>query len=303
VPFLRRTIPERRPFTNGFTLPDAPQTRTILPMTDPQVLITGAAGGLGAATTRHLVANGWTVFAADLNPPSPAPGESDRVIPVAMDVTSPDSIARAVATLSEQTTALNGIVHLAGVLEVGSLLEMDEPALRRVFDINFFGCVAVDRAFFPFLKKGRGRIVHVGSETGAQSGAPFNAAYAATKHALDCYSDALRRELRLLDIKVIRLRPGAFRTDMVTSIEKRFDAVQKDSALFRPFLSRMGRLAAAEVHGMGDPVILAKAVRRALCDQNPRPVRWVQADIRRRLLDLLPVVLADRIYANILLQK
>jgi 2-keto-3-deoxy-L-fuconate dehydrogenase len=81
------------------------------------VLVTGAGRGLGAATTTRLVADGWRVFAADLEPPAAAAG----VVPLRMDVTDQGSVDEAVAAVQGQAGALGGVVHFAGLLRVGSL--------------------------------------------------------------------------------------------------------------------------------------------------------------------------------------
>lgn len=77
------------------------------------------------------------------------------------------------------------------------------------------------------LSSRKGRIVNISSETGWMSGGPFNGAYASSKHAIEAYSDSLRRELALLDMPVIKIQAGPFKTDMVKSIESNFILASK----------------------------------------------------------------------------
>jgi NAD(P)-dependent dehydrogenase (short-subunit alcohol dehydrogenase family) len=79
------------------------------------------------------------------------------------------------------------------------MVEMDEAVMKRVLDVNVMGTFRVNKAFFPLIKARRGRILNISSETGWQSGGPFDGAYASSKHCIEAYSDSLRRELALLD--------------------------------------------------------------------------------------------------------
>ena len=188
-------------------------------MTKKTALITGAGGGLGHATVERLVAKGWKVFAADLSTDLLRSSMHDPdVVPVVIDVTSPESIESAYEAVASQTGRLDGIVNFAGVMGVGSLTDIPEERLARILDINVMGTYRVNKRFFPLVEAAKGRIVNLSSETGWQTAAPFNGPYAMSKHAIEAYSAALRRELALLDVKVITIQPGAYRTEMVAGI-------------------------------------------------------------------------------------
>jgi NAD(P)-dependent dehydrogenase (short-subunit alcohol dehydrogenase family) len=253
------------------------------------VLITGAAGGLGAATTRLLVDAGWRVFAADLVPPPAGPG----IVPVQLDVTDDASVARALAEVGAASSGLAGVVTFAGILRVGSLLDFDADALGRVLDVNVLGTHRVVRASVPLLVRGRGRVVLISSETGVQSGAPFNGPYGMSKHAVEAYGDSLRRELMVLRIPVIKVQPGPFRTDMVASVVSLYeDAAARSehfSTLLRALLVRLP-VEQAKAH---DPSVLAEVVQTALTSRSWRAAYLVRADRQRMLLDRLPPRAAD----------
>ena len=175
------------------------------------VLVTGAAGGLGSATVRRLAAAGWDVFAADLDAPALHQLASERVVPLVVDVTDEASVDAMAAHVSERTGRLDAVVNFAGVLGIGPLVEIDPSYFRRVLDVNVVGGFLVNRALFPLLVAAKGRVVLMSSETGWQTAMPFNGPYAMSKHAVEAYGDALRREVAMLDVDVVKIRPARSR--------------------------------------------------------------------------------------------
>jgi NAD(P)-dependent dehydrogenase (short-subunit alcohol dehydrogenase family) len=258
----------------------------------PVALITGAAGGLGRATVEYLVARGWSVVAADL--PSARLddlGTRPFVRAVAMDVTDRGSVEAGVADLER----LDAVVTFAGVLRVGSVAEIDEPDLRLVVDVNLLGTIRVVRACFDRLVDSGGRVVVISSETGWQTAAPFNGAYALSKHAVEAYADALRREAALVGVSVVKVQPGPFRTEMVGGIATAFERAAAASTHFGDLLPTVGALAARENEDAADPAILAAAVHRALTARRPRIAYSVRPDRARSSLEWLPTRAADRL--------
>lgn len=258
-------------------------------------VVTGAGGGLGAATARLLAQRGWSVLAADL--PSDdldRVGSRERIEAVALDVTDDDSLAALVERVGGPGRgSLDAVANFAGILEIGSMAEMPEPVLRRLMDVNLFGTYRVNQALFPQLVESRGRIVNISSETGWQSGGPFNGAYAMSKHAIEAYSDSLRREAALLGVKVIKVQPGPFRTAMVDSIERRFVAAASDSGYFGAELRRTGELASGEQDKAHPPVELAEVVHKSLTVSRPKAAYSVHPAPSRVALERVPTRLAD----------
>ena len=265
------------------------------------VVITGGAGGLGRATSERLASNGWTVYAGDL--PSDAldsVGEVDNIESVVLDVTDAASVAAAVEQVAAKTDALGGVVNFAGINTIGSLIEIDEAALALLMDINVMGTYRVNKAFFPMIQKGKGRIVNISSETGYQAGAPFNGPYAMSKHAIEAYSDSLRRELMFLDVPVIKVQPGPFKTAMVESIERNFDAAIVNSEYFAAILERVKDLAKNEQDHAHDPDVLAEVIEDALTTSRPKSAYSVRPDKRRLFLDYLPASISDPILKRVM---
>lgn len=265
-------------------------------------LITGATGGLGLTTSKLLADNGWTVYAADYN--SKALENMQKysgIVPVFMDVSKRSSVENVFSEYSKKHKHLDAIINFAGILRVGSISEMDESELEHLFNINVMGTFRVNQIFIPLLKSNRkGRIINISSETGWQSGAPFNGAYAMSKHAIEAYSDSLRRELMFLDIPVIKIQPGPFKTDMVKSIEMLFSKAIDATVDFKIPLSKTKHLALKEQVKAHSPTIIAQTVLTALNSRNPKASYSVKADFSRTFLEYLPVSWADWLLKKVL---
>ena len=120
------------------------------------ILVTGASGGLGRAVVDLFAQRGWTVFAADLVPPPP----SGTIVGLAIDVTSTDSVAAALAVVEQHVPdGLDAVVTFAGIMHVGALVEMDEDDLRRLLDVNVLGTFRTVKAAVPLIHRKRGRVI------------------------------------------------------------------------------------------------------------------------------------------------
>lgn len=195
------------------------------------VLVTGGNRGIGRALAAEAVARGARkVYAAARDPRTVT---APDVHAVALDVTDPGSVRRA----AEQTGDVTVLINNAGIYVGASLLTGDLDEVRREFETNFYGPIAVTRAFVPqLLANGGGRIVNVHS---ALSWVAFGQSYSATKAALWSASDALRLELAPQGIGVTGLHVGYVDTDMAAAVDapkispgavaaQVFDAVEQD---------------------------------------------------------------------------
>ena len=254
------------------------------------IVITGAGGGLGGTTALLFADRGWHVYAADLRPPAAREG----ITPVQLDVTDAASVARLADLVdAEQPDGLHAVVNFAGVMLVGAMVEVDEAELRRILDINVLGTYRVNRALFESVLRAPGRIVNISSEVGTQRALMLNGPYAMSKHAVEAYSDALRRELMFVGVPVIKIQPGPFRTDMVGGIPAAFARAQQASTHFATLVRRVGAAAAKEEARAHDPKLLAETVWTAVTTARPRSAYAVGTDRRRALLDRLPTGAAD----------
>lgn len=256
----------------------------------PVVVITGAGGGLGAATTALYASRGWQVVAVDLKRPSGGEG----ITPVAADVTDSASLETLAERVRTEHGRLDLVVTFAGILGIGPLAESDPEKVQRVLDVNVMGTVRTVHALWDLLRESRGRVVLISSETGPQHGMPMNGAYAMSKHAIEAYGDALRRELMFLGLDVVLVQPGPFRTGMTASIRRRFQESTLPGSPFAAMAGVMGEMAAGEDDKATDPSVLAEAVWTAGTTARPRHRYAVRWDLARRLLDHLPVPLVDK---------
>src|SRR5512135_480609 len=184
--------------------------------TDGSVVITGASTGIGRACALHMDALGWRVFAGirkDSDAASLRSDASARLVPVYLDVTDARSITAAVDAVSNLVGAsgLSGLVNNAGIPYGGPVEYLALDRVRHLYEVNFFGVIAVTQAFLPLVRRARGRIVNM-SSVGGMVSAPFVSPYASSKFALEALSDSLRMELHPWHIEVSSIQPGAIDT-------------------------------------------------------------------------------------------
>ena len=191
------------------------------------VLITGAYGGMGKATADILKKQGYKVFALDIK----VGEEQENIIPVPCDITCISSIEQAFEMVKSHTDTLDAIVHFAGIYNLSSLIEMQNQAFERIFDINVRGAFLINKIFFPLMKKGS-KILLTTSELAPLAPLPFTGIYAVTKSALDKYAYSLKMELQLLDIQVSVLRAGAVQTDMLGVSTSALDTFCENTKLY-----------------------------------------------------------------------
>jgi NAD(P)-dependent dehydrogenase (short-subunit alcohol dehydrogenase family) len=266
-----------------------------------QALLIGALGGLGSATTKLLSKNGWHVFASDIKEEIfDHFKETAYITPLVMDITNAESIQKAYQQISDRTIGLDAVIHVAGILKIGSLAELPVSELEKALEINLLGVYRVNQQFFPLLLQQKGRVIILSSEVARQTAAPFNGIYSISKYALEAYSDALRRELAFVGIKVVKIQPGPFKTDMTRRAEQLFIDAQKDSVYFKKQLSKGVSYLPRVYKNAHDPVHVARMIMKALESSNPRTSYLLKADASRMLLDFLPVKWADKIIKRVL---
>jgi NAD(P)-dependent dehydrogenase (short-subunit alcohol dehydrogenase family) len=266
------------------------------------VLVTGATSGIGLVTSRQLVAAGFRVLGGAFPTEDTAALREAGGTPVTLDVTDDASVRRARDQASEALAGapLWGLVNNAGIVGAGPIEYVDLTELRRVFEVNVFGLVAVTQAFLPQLRESRGRIVNM-SSLSALLAVPFLSPYNASKAAVEAISDSLRREVEHFGVEVVIVEPGVTRTPLW----RHADAID-----LGPFRSTPYAAALEKVHGTAvrkggkgqPPENVARAIVQALTDPKPptriRVQRKLKAKIRYSLLPLLPDRLIDRLVAD-----
>jgi NAD(P)-dependent dehydrogenase (short-subunit alcohol dehydrogenase family) len=182
----------------------------------PVWLITGCSTGLGQALAELVVKRGWRaiVTARDAGRVKEIiKGAEDRCLALALDVTKPEQIAAAVAAAKEKFGRVDVLVNNAGYGYQSTVEEGEESEIRAQFDTNVFGLFDMTRAVLPLMRARKsGHIINITSVAG-MIGFPGSGYYAASKHAIEGWSDALRAEVGPLGIGVTCVEPGPFRTD------------------------------------------------------------------------------------------
>jgi NAD(P)-dependent dehydrogenase (short-subunit alcohol dehydrogenase family) len=276
-------------------------------MAEPSsVLITGASTGIGRACSLWMDSLGWRVFAGVRQPADASTLSSEgsgRIQPIFLDVTDQSTITAAAAEI-EATVGkggLQGLVNNAGIA-VGGLLEfLPMEQLRRQLDVNVVGQVAVTQALIPCLRRGGGRIVNMSSIAGF-SASPVSGPYAASKHALEALSDALRLELRPWKIHVALIEPGKIQTPIWQKSLADVQAMLADyppqaQELYGPLIE-MGVTRVSKTKGIPAEKV-AEAVAHALISDKPKIRYIVGKDAHIRLwLERLPDWIRDFIIAS-----
>ena len=247
------------------------------------ILVTGAYGGMGLATSRALRDAGWRVFALDKSVGEP----EENIIPIEVDVSSEESVRTAFDKVRSYTDSLCAIVHFAGIYMLDSLVEMDAASFRRIFDVNIYGVFLINKIFLPLLSKGS-RIVITTSELAPLDPLPFTGIYAVTKGALDKYAYSLRMELQLLEISVSVLRAGAANTSMLSASTAYLDRFCEKTELYSCNADRFKKIVGKVEARCVSPQKVAKKTIKILGKRNLRFAYSINRNPLLLLLNALP---------------
>ncbi|CAM4520848.1 MAG: SDR family oxidoreductase [Paenibacillus macerans] len=186
----------------------------------PVALVTGTSSGFGLLTVLTLARRGYRVVAAmrdlerrhELEQRAAREGTAERIRCVRLDVTEHASIGPAVDEIVRRYGRLDMLVNNAGMAVGGFVEEVPMEDWRRQMETNLFGVIAVTRAVLPVMRaQRRGLVVNVSSVSGL-AGFPGYAPYAASKFAIEGFSESLRHEIRPFGVRVVLVEPGAYRT-------------------------------------------------------------------------------------------
>ncbi|GAQ58242.1 oxidoreductase [Streptomyces acidiscabies] len=254
----------------------------------PVALVTGASSGIGEATALALVEAGFEVIGTSRNTAKVAP--RDGVTFLDLDVSSDDSVATLVRQVIDRFGRIDVLVNNAGIGSSGATEESSLAQHRHVLDVNVLGVVRMTKAVLPHMRaQGRGRIVNLSSIYGFVP-QPFMAAYIASKHAVEGYSESVDHEVREHGVRVLLVEPGG------TSTAFEGNLVQPDTPL--PVYAEQRRtvdeVIAGAVTGGDAPAVVARAVVAAATARRPR-LRTTAGPLARRL-SLLRRVAPARVF-------
>ena len=258
------------------------------------VVITGASTGIGFASAKLLIDKGFRVFGSVRKQ-----ADAERLkgefganfTPLIFDVTDEPAV---LAAAREVRVALNGeklagLVNNAGIAVTGPVLGLSVDDYRRQMDVNVIGPIIATQAFAPLLgadaslKGAPGRIVMISSVAG-KNGNPLSSAYVASKHAIEGFSESLRREMMLFGIDVIIIGPGPVKTPIWGKGQESFDISRYQNSPYLPALQKVSAFMQHLDAIALPPERIAQLVFDALTLPNPKVRYHIAPDKIRYLL-------------------
>lgn len=239
-------------------------------------LVTGASSGIGAATAERLVSAGYKVYGTSRR--GAKMGEQAFEM-LTLDVTSDESVTAAVSEVIRREGRIDLLVNNAGFnLAPAGAEESSIEQAQAIFDTNFFGIVRMTRAVLPHMRNHRsGRIINIGSILGFLP-APYMALYAATKHAVEGYSESLDHEVRKWGIRVSVLEPAGTSTNIDAN------APEADAKLdeYREARAVVGQSLTEMITNGDRPSVVADVVLKAASAASPK-LRYTVGGVAWRL--------------------
>jgi len=228
-------------------------------------LITGASSGLGYALAEYVLKQGDQVVLAARTLESMqnlAASFPDTALALELDVVNPEQRKNAIQETETRFGSIDYLVNNAGIDFIGAVEEQDEADYRKIFEVNFFGAVALLRLALPGMRARRkGTIVNMSSMDGIASYA-VNGYYSASKFALEGVTEALWQEIEPLGLEAVLIEPGSFRTGIETRTKfsgPQIHDYEATSGLFRKALANVG-----DEMFPGDPALAARVIFEVL---------------------------------------
>src|SRR4051794_567322 len=238
-------------------------------------LVTGASAGVGPAAASALVGAGFTVYGTSRR--AAAGEERGGVVFLPLDVTDDESVAGAVRQVLHRSGRIDVLVNNAGVGVSGAAEESSIEQARALFETNLFGSIRTTRAVLPHMREQRsGRIINVSSVLGFMP-APYMALYAATKHAIEGYSESLDHEVREHGVRVLLVEPAYTRT----SFDANAVAVDEPLPLYARRREAIDVLIADAVKAGDEPSLVGETIVAAATDTRPK-LRYPAGTLARR---------------------
>ncbi len=240
-------------------------------------LITGASSGIGRETVIRLAKRGYRVIgvARRMDRIVQLSSHFDGIIPKKADLSRPDEVESLYKYIIERSEPVTVLVNNAGYSIRGALEEVPLHGIRRLFEVNLFSLIRITQACLPGMREQRyGTIVNLSSVAG-KFAFPMSGVYAATKHAVEAISDALRVEVRPFGIRVVTIRPGAIATEF-NEVANRMtnELVQQSEEDYRPVQEALGT-AMGRLFGqlsLPGPGLIAEIIEKAVTSDSPKPV-------------------------------
>ena len=266
---------------------------------DRVALVTGASAGIGEATARALLSEGYKVFAGArrLERMSAIAALGAKLLH--LDLTDDASIVAAVETIKADAGRLDVLVNNAGYGSYGALEDVPLAEARRQFDVNVFGLARLSQLTLPTMRAQKsGKIVNI-SSIGGKIWEPLGGWYHATKFAVEGLSDCLRVEVERFGIDVIVVEPGAIRTEWAGIAADGLRRVSGKGA-YATYADNHARMLDSTENSRlpSPPDVVAKTIVRAVSSRRPR-TRYATGGGARTIL-FLKAILPDRLFDRVI---
>jgi len=254
-------------------------------------LVTGVSSGIGRAIATALANAGFHTFGTLRNAANVGQAQAGVEL-LSLDVRREESVRSVVKSVLERAGRIDVLVNNAGIALMGSSEETSVEEARQLFETNFFGVLRLTQQVLPAMRSQRsGRIINISSVVGFLP-APYMAVYAASKHAIEGYSESLDHEVRRFGIRVLVVEPGFTRTNLGQNGQIAAQPLETYSVD-----RELAQHAIAKAIDKGDePTTVASVVVKALTDREPR-LRYPagrEAKLLSRLRKWAPARLLDR---------
>lgn len=253
-------------------------------------VVTGGSSGIGLAAVRALAENGWKVFELSRH----GTGTEDAVH-ICCDVSDENSVNEAFAQISADSVP-DLVLNCAGFGISGAVEFTDLREAKRLFDVDFFGTVNVNKAAIPSLRETGGKIINI-SSVAEPVPIPFQAFYSAAKAAISSYTMSLANELRPFGISVCAVLPGDIKTGFTAAREKNTGGDELYGGRISRSVSRMEK---DEQNGM-PPETIARVIVKIARKKRVRPLYTAgfSYHLITFLIKILPSSLANRIIGSL----
>ena len=247
------------------------------------ILITGVGSGIGKEVAKYFLNNKYQVIGIDVKEYI----DFNEIIYFKSDIRDKSELLKIKKYCLDNNITLDGIINVAGIHKMASLVETNFDDIKSLLDINLSGTILVNNIFHCLLKE-KGRIVIVTSEVAPFDPMPFNGLYNISKTALDSYAQALRQELNLLNQKVITIRPGSIETPLSNNSLTDTEKLSHETKLYKKQATKFLKITKKFMGKVIKPENVAKLIYKAYNKKNPKLIYRINPNPYLTLLNLLP---------------
>ncbi|NNL15871.1 MAG: SDR family oxidoreductase [Flavobacteriaceae bacterium] len=257
------------------------------------VLITGGSSGIGKSIGEFLLAKNYKVLGTSRNPDK---YKNSKFPILALDVTNRTSIKECIDVTLKKEGRIDVLINNAGAGITGPIEETPDKEIKKNFETNFFGPIAVIKAVLPQMRnQSSGLIINVTSIAGYM-GLPYRGIYSASKGALEIITESFRMEIKDFNIHMTNVAPGDFATNIAAG---RFHAPVKNDSPYSKYGAVLNTID-EDVDNAADPIEVAKVVHKIIVTKNPKIHHKVGAFMQKFSI-VLKRILPDKIYEKLLI--